>query len=86
MSNFDLTEKTQESIASAIQLAKDYANAQVHPVHLAFALLNEGAGVSGSLNGPSGVSLFTSVIQRAGGDPVCCLRSAIFQHYKLTLT
>lgn len=28
MSNFDFTDKTQESIAAAIQLAKDYANAQ----------------------------------------------------------
>jgi hypothetical protein len=26
--NFDFTEKTEESIADAIQLAKDYANAQ----------------------------------------------------------
>lgn len=73
MSNFDFTDKTQESLASAIQLAKDHANAQVHPAHLAFALLNEGAGdqaVPGGLNSASGASLFASVIQKAGGDPV----------------
>jgi ATP-dependent Clp protease ATP-binding subunit ClpB len=27
-SNFDFTEKTEQSIAEAIQFAKDYANAQ----------------------------------------------------------
>lgn len=64
-SNFDFTDKTQQSLAAAIQLAKDYANAQVHPAHIAFALLNEGAGEGG----PSGTSLFASVIQKAGGDP-----------------
>ncbi|EEB97852.1 hypothetical protein MPER_02739, partial [Moniliophthora perniciosa FA553] len=32
-----------------------------HPVHIAFALLNEGAG--------EGTSLFASVIQKAGGEP-----------------
>lgn len=36
----------------------------VQPAHIAFALLNEGAGQG------SGHSLFTSVIQKAGGDPV----------------
>ncbi|KAG7099208.1 hypothetical protein E1B28_001075 [Marasmius oreades] len=64
-SNFDFTDKTQQSIAAAIQLAKDYANAQVQPAHIAFAFLNEGAG---ERNG-SGSSLFTSVIEKAGGDP-----------------
>ncbi|KAL0581617.1 hypothetical protein V5O48_000433 [Marasmius crinis-equi] len=63
-SNFDFTDKTQQSIQAAVQLAKDYANAQVQPAHLAFALLNEGAG-----EGASGSSLFSSVIQKAGGDP-----------------
>lgn len=84
--SFDFTDKAQETLAAAIQIAKDYANAQgkhlisstraknsctvfiVHPVHIAFALLNEGAGAEG---GPSQIPLFASVIQRAGGDPVC---------------
>ncbi|KAK7058967.1 hypothetical protein VNI00_001591 [Paramarasmius palmivorus] len=70
-SNFDFTDKTQQSLAAAIQLAKDYANAQVHPAHIAFALLNEGAGEGG----PSGASLFASVIQKAGGDPQGIKRS-----------
>ena len=82
--NFEFTDKTQTTIESAVQLAKDYANAQgmlslpfeytppsdiffrpVHPAHIAFVLLNE--------TGPDGAatsSLFSSVIQRSGGDVV----------------
>lgn len=69
-SNFDFTDKAQQSIAAAVQLAKDYANAQVQPVHLASVLLNETAGESmpGALN--SQASLFASVIQKAGGESV----------------
>lgn len=72
MSNFDYTDKTSESIAAAIQLAKDYAHAQVQPAHIAFALLNEGSGdmPGGLSSGSSGTSLFSSVVQKAGGDPV----------------
>ncbi|KII94395.1 hypothetical protein PLICRDRAFT_675583 [Plicaturopsis crispa FD-325 SS-3] len=78
-SNFDFTDKTQETIAGAVQLAKDYANAQVHPAHLAFVLLNEGAGdqpVPGGISSSnaSGTSLFSSVIQKAGGDPTIVKR------------
>ncbi|KAH9950351.1 P-loop containing nucleoside triphosphate hydrolase protein [Amylocystis lapponica] len=72
-SNMNFTDKTQESLAAAVQLAKDYANAQVHPAHLAFVLLNEGAGdpslPGGLSNGQhTSNSLFSSVIQKAGGD------------------
>ena len=47
----------------------------VQPAHLAFTLLNEGAGdvqqpVSGQANNSSRTSLFQSVIQKAGGDGV----------------
>lgn len=83
MSNFDFTDKAQDSIGAAAQLAKDYANAQIHPAHIAFALLNEGAGeqsVPGGLNSASGTSLFSSVIQKAGGDPVSALYSKIDQY------
>ncbi|KAJ6610926.1 P-loop containing nucleoside triphosphate hydrolase protein [Mycena sp. CBHHK59/15] len=76
-SNFDFTDKTQESLAAAIQTAKDHANAQVHPVHIVHVLLNEGAGdasMPGVLPATSGNSLFTSVISRAGGDPVVVKR------------
>ncbi|KAH9849740.1 P-loop containing nucleoside triphosphate hydrolase protein [Lenzites betulinus] len=70
-SSMNFTDKTQESLAAAIQLAKDYANAQVHPAHLAFILLNEGQGEGA----PSGShSLFTSVIDKAGGDPTAVRR------------
>ncbi|KAL5495272.1 hypothetical protein ACEPAI_735 [Sanghuangporus weigelae] len=64
MSNFDFTDKAQQSLAAAIQLTKDYANAQVYPAHLAFVILNEGVGEENSKH-----SLFASVIQKAGGEP-----------------
>jgi hypothetical protein len=38
MSNFDFTDKAQESVAAAIQLAKDYANAQGKSLSLNFIL------------------------------------------------
>ena len=69
MSNFNFTDKAEESISAAVQLAKDYANAQVQPAHIAFALLNEGSGDQPS-PGASSRSLFSSVIEKAGGDPV----------------
>ena len=62
---------SQSNIAAAIQLAKDYSNAQVYPVHLAFVLLNDGTGdVTSASAKPQGQSLFYSVIQKAGGEPV----------------
>lgn len=61
MDEYKFTNKAQESLNVAIQLAKDYSNAQVHPFHLASALLNDNA------------SLLTSVIQKSGGDPVCAI-------------
>ncbi|KAL4243467.1 ClpA/ClpB family protein [Abortiporus biennis] len=70
-SSMEFTDKTQESLAAALQLAKDYANSQVHPAHMAFVLLNEGSGegVPGGMPQQGGASLFSSVIQKAGGDP-----------------
>ncbi|KAF8846377.1 P-loop containing nucleoside triphosphate hydrolase protein [Paxillus ammoniavirescens] len=68
----NLTDKTQQSIAAAIQLSRDYANPQVQPVHLAIALLNEGQAdgdIPGGVQALNSQSLFTSVIQKAGGDP-----------------
>ncbi|KAL0951196.1 hypothetical protein HGRIS_007924 [Hohenbuehelia grisea] len=72
MNGFDFTDKTQETLQAAVQLAKDYAHAQVQPAHFAFALLTEGAGdIDGPPGGLSGnqKSLFSSVIQKAGGEP-----------------
>ncbi|KAJ7597031.1 P-loop containing nucleoside triphosphate hydrolase protein [Mycena floridula] len=71
--NFDFTDKTQQTLSAAIQLAKDHANAQVHPAHIAFALLDEGEPVVGGVNPPS--SLFSSVIDKSGGDPVAVKRT-----------
>ncbi|KAG6857559.1 hypothetical protein H0H87_000158 [Tephrocybe sp. NHM501043] len=76
-SNFDFTDKTQQSLSDAFQLAKDYANAQVYPAHISFVLINEGSGTSvpGGIQQSSGpVPLFVSVIQRAGGDPIAVKR------------
>ncbi|KZT02700.1 uncharacterized protein LAESUDRAFT_815128 [Laetiporus sulphureus 93-53] len=70
-SSMNFTDKTQESLAAAIQLAKDYANAQVYPAHIASALLNESAGepaAPGGLTQAHGASLFHNVIEKAGGD------------------
>ncbi|KAH9898381.1 P-loop containing nucleoside triphosphate hydrolase protein [Cubamyces lactineus] len=53
-SSMNFTDRTQESLAAAIQLAKDYANAQ-----------GEGAPTTHGSH-----SLFNSVIEKAGGDPV----------------
>ncbi|GJE86129.1 ATP-dependent chaperone ClpB [Phanerochaete sordida] len=69
-SGMEFTDKTQETLAAAVQIAKDYANSQVHPAHIAFALLNEGAGAQ-----PGTHSLFNSVIQKAGGDPAIVQRA-----------
>ncbi|KAJ1311502.1 hypothetical protein OPQ81_009989 [Rhizoctonia solani] len=63
--NFDFTDKTETTIAAAVQSAKDHANAQVTPFHIANALLNEGSGVA---DHAAGTSLFASVISKAGGD------------------
>ncbi|TFK30437.1 heat shock protein [Coprinopsis marcescibilis] len=74
-SNFDFTDKAQQSISEAIQLAKDYSQAQVNPAHIAFVLANEGQGEPSVPGGPSGPQgLFSSVISKAGGDPVAVRR------------
>lgn len=75
-SNMNFTDKTQESLTAAVQLAKDNANAQVHPAHIAFVLLNEGAGEPslGAGTGAQPNSLFVSVISKSGGDPAIVKR------------
>ncbi|KAF8140265.1 P-loop containing nucleoside triphosphate hydrolase protein [Boletus edulis] len=72
----NFTDKTKQSITAAIQLAKDYSNAQVYPAHLAFVLLNDGQAPGVAMPGSRGSSppLFASVIQRAGGDPTLISR------------
>ncbi|KAF8576556.1 hypothetical protein K439DRAFT_1366899 [Ramaria rubella] len=70
-SNFDFTDKTEQTLQVAIQLAKDYANAQVQPAHIASALMSEGGGSSSSKTegNAGGASLFASCISKAGGEP-----------------
>lgn len=58
----DFTDKAQQSLADAIQLARDHANSQVYPAHIAFALLNDPLP-----DAPT--PLFASIISRAGADP-----------------
>lgn len=58
----------------------------VYPAHLAFVLLNEGAGDTAA---PGGVShaqtpLFASVIQKAGGDVVSLIIPLLFPFVSLT--
>ncbi|KIM30373.1 hypothetical protein M408DRAFT_21891 [Serendipita vermifera MAFF 305830] len=77
--NYDFTEKTEATLAAAIQLAKDYANSQVQPVHLASAMLNEEAvpAPPGAMPKPGiqGTSLFVQAIQKAGGDQTVVKRA-----------
>jgi hypothetical protein len=46
---------------------------QVVPAHLAFVLLNDGHGeqaIPGGMSSGGAHSLFASVVEKAGGDPV----------------
>ncbi|EJD47836.1 hypothetical protein AURDEDRAFT_183947 [Auricularia subglabra TFB-10046 SS5] len=75
-SNFEFTDKAQESLATAIQLARDHHNAQVHPAHLASALLNEGSGpAQGAQPQHQQHSIFAGAIQKAGGDTAAVQRA-----------
>lgn len=78
-SGFDFTDKAQQTLSDAIQLARDYAHAQVHPAHLAHVLINEGPSESipNVQQRPSVIPLFASVVQRAGGDPVAIRRALL---------
>ncbi|KAF7320345.1 hypothetical protein MKEN_00819300 [Mycena kentingensis (nom. inval.)] len=70
--DLQFTDKAQRTVAQSIQLAKDFAQAQVFPVHLASALLNEADAPTS--NRPVD-SLFSSVIGRAGGDATLVKRA-----------
>ncbi|KAG1899224.1 P-loop containing nucleoside triphosphate hydrolase protein [Suillus fuscotomentosus] len=67
--NFDFTDKTQQSLSAAIQLAKDYSHAQgISPCTYRRSSPERG------LSNVGASSLFSSVIQKAGGDPVIVKR------------
>ena len=51
------TQKSLEALQSAQQLAMSYGNAQVEPIHLLHALLNQQDGLIGQLIGKLGGNL-----------------------------
>lgn len=67
MANFEFTDKAQQSLADAIQLARDHANSQVYPAHIAFTLLND--PLPDASPATTTTPLFASIISRAGADP-----------------
>ncbi|KAF9182484.1 hypothetical protein BGZ51_004711 [Haplosporangium sp. Z 767] len=62
MNNFQFTEKTEKIIGQAQELAREFSNSQITPVHFVSAMLDE------SSEGP-GSSLLKSIINKAGGIP-----------------
>ncbi|KAG0314695.1 hypothetical protein BGZ99_007920 [Dissophora globulifera] len=62
MNNFQFTEKTEKTIGQAQELAREFSNSQITPVHIAAAMLDE------SDDGP-GSSLLKSIINKSGGIP-----------------
>ncbi|CAG8530347.1 5072_t:CDS:2 [Paraglomus occultum] len=65
MNNFNFTDKTEETIKAAIELAREYSHVQVSSVHLACALIEP----------TDGDSLFRSLINKSGGDAVAAERN-----------
>ncbi|GAA5876075.1 hypothetical protein JCM16303_007012 [Sporobolomyces ruberrimus] len=59
------TEATTKALEGAINLAKESSNSQLAPAHLASALLSP----TQSSNGASQATLFSSIINKAGGNP-----------------
>ncbi|KAG0360364.1 hypothetical protein BGZ54_009587 [Gamsiella multidivaricata] len=62
MNNFQFTEKTEKTIGKAQELAREFSNSQITPIHIAAAMLDE------TEEGP-GSSLLKSIINKAGGIP-----------------
>lgn len=74
MANFDFTDKAQQSLTDALQLARDHANPQVYPAHIAFALLND--PLPDTTTATTATSpLFASILSRAGADPPAAKRA-----------
>ena len=66
MNNFNFTDKTEETIKTSIELAREYSHVQVSPVHFACALVEQTDG---------GDSLFRSLINKSGGEAVTAERN-----------
>ena len=60
-SAMDLTDRAQQSLADALQLAREHANPQIHPPHIAFVLLDHAPHAA--------PPLLASIVATAGGDP-----------------
>jgi len=65
MNNLQFTEKAEKVVQESHNLATAYAHPQITPVHIACSLLND----------DDGSSLFKSIIQKAGGDPLVTERN-----------
>ncbi|PWN52140.1 putative heat shock protein HSP104 [Violaceomyces palustris] len=70
MSGLEFTDRAQNSIGVALQLAKDHLHPQVAPVHLALALLTDDTNNSqgNQSTNPASESLFKSICSKAGVD------------------
>ncbi|WFD01492.1 hypothetical protein MOBT1_000157 [Malassezia obtusa] len=68
MSGLDFTDRAQNSLATAFQLAKDYANPQLSPLHIALALLNDDTSNSTGVQSTNkdSQSLFKSLCEKTG--------------------
>ncbi|KAF8622472.1 hypothetical protein AX15_006988 [Amanita polypyramis BW_CC] len=66
-SHLDLTDRAQQSLADALRLAHDHANSQLHPLHIAFVLLDHPPEAT--------PPLLASIVTRAGGDPLALKRA-----------
>ncbi|KAF9161991.1 hypothetical protein DFQ26_003973 [Actinomortierella ambigua] len=61
-SGFQFTEKTEKTLGQAQELASEFSNSQISPIHIVSAMMDE------SQEGP-GSSLLKSIINKAGGVP-----------------
>lgn len=67
----DFTDATGATLEAALNLAKDGSNVGVYPVHIAAVLLEPNNDARGNSN----QSIFTNIINRAGGDPLSVKRA-----------
>ena len=75
-SNMSCTDRAQNALANAHELAVQYMHPQVLPIHLAVALLNPPPDLSkdqqqtmNASHGSTSAPLFKQVVERAHGDP-----------------
>ncbi|GAA5817268.1 hypothetical protein MFLAVUS_010811 [Mucor flavus] len=58
MSGMNFTDKVEKALASAQALAREFGNSQIHPAHIACALLDE----------TEGAPLFKSIVEKSGAE------------------